>query len=383
MMNFLRPTITFLFLGFLVIACDKKNIPPPDDTTIPPQLTISTLLTNYEIIWGFDFLPNGDLLFTEKRGKIYRYSNSIITELTGLPAVRASGQGGLLDVRVHPDYSSNGWVYACYAANATDGSGELRLIRFKIGGSSIQNIETIFQSGGGNTWSGHYGSRIFFDANRMLYLSVGEGGNGSYGGPTASNRNSSNTTSNWGKVHRMTATGGIPADNPVLPGQTSASTIFSYGIRNPQGMFIHPTSGTIWESEHGPKGGDEINLITKGANYGWPFYSLGTNYDNTIISQGHTAPGVVAPVFSWTPSVGVSGIAFITHNSFKAWKGNLLVGGLATQKLYRCVVNGSSISDATIVDGINGRVRHVGQAPNGSIYVAIEGPGRILEIKAQ
>lgn len=382
-MKFIRIIVGFVLVTTLLVSC-KKNVPsPPIENTTLPQLSISTVLTGYEIIWGFDFLPNGDLLFTEKRGKVYRHSNGVVTELTGFPAVRNSGQGGLLDIRVHPDYASNGWVYACYAANATDGSGELRLIRFKIAGTAIQSIENIFTTGGGNTWSGHYGSRIAFDANRMLYLSVGEGGTGSYGGPTASNRNSSNTSSAWGKIHRLTAEGGIPLDNPILPGQTSASTLFAYGVRNPQGMTIHPTTGAVWESEHGPKGGDEINIITRAANYGWPFYSLGTNYDNTVISQGHTATGIVAPIFSWTPSVGVSGMAFITHNSFKAWKGSLLVGALAAQKLYRCVVSGTSISEAAIVEGISGRVRHVAQAPNGSVYVAIEGPGRIIEIKAQ
>lgn len=382
-MKFIRIIVGFVLIAALLVSC-KKNVPsPPIDNTTLPQLSISTVLTGYEIIWGFDFLPSGDLLFTEKRGKVYRHSNGVVTELTGFPAVRNSGQGGLLDIRVHPDYASNGWVYACYAANATDGSGELRLIRFKIAGTAIQSVENIFTTGGGNTWSGHYGSRIAFDANRMLYLSVGEGGTGSYGGPTASNRNSSNTSSAWGKIHRLTATGGIPLDNPILPGQTSASTLFAYGVRNPQGMTIHPTTGAVWESEHGPKGGDEINIITRAANYGWPFYSLGTNYDNTVISQGHTATGIVAPIFSWTPSIGVSGMAFITHNSFKAWKGSLLVGALAAQKLYRCVVSGTSISEAAIVEGISGRVRHVAQAPNGSVYVAIEGPGRIIEIKAQ
>jgi len=382
-MKFIRIIVGFVLITTQLVSC-KKNVPsPPIDNTTLPQLSISTVLTGYEIIWGFDFLPNGDLLFTEKRGKVYRHSNGVVTELTGFPAVRNSGQGGLLDIRVHPDYASNGWVYACYAANATDGSGELRLIRFKIAGTAIQSVENIFTTGGGNTWSGHYGSRIAFDANRMLYLSVGEGGTGSYGGPTASNRNSSNTSSAWGKIHRLTAEGGIPLDNPILPGQTSASTLFAYGVRNPQGMTIHPTTGAVWESEHGPKGGDEINIITRAANYGWPFYSLGTNYDNTVISQGHTATGIVAPIFSWTPSVGVSGMAFITHNSFKAWKGSLLVGALVAQKLYRCVVSGTSISEAAIVEGISGRVRHVAQAPNGSVYVAIEGPGRIIEIKAQ
>jgi glucose/arabinose dehydrogenase len=374
--------VLFILL-FFTLACTKRVSTPPPDTTTPPLLTISTLLTGYEIIWGFDFLPNGDMLFTEKRGKIYRYSAGAVSELTGFPSVRSNGQGGLLDVRVHPDYASNGWVYACYAATATNGSGELRVIRFKIAGNAVQSIENIFQTGGGNTWNGHYGSRIAFDANRLLYLSVGEGGSGSYGGPTASNKNSSTTTSAWGKIHRMTATGGIPSDNPVLPGQSTATTIFAYGIRNPQGMIVNPTTGAIWESEHGPKGGDEINIINAGANYGWPFYSLGVNYDNNVISQGHVAPGIVAPSFFWTPSIGVAGIAFITHNSFKAWKGNLLVGGLASQRLHRCVVNGTTISSTETVDGINGRVRHVAQAPDGSVYVAIEGPGRIIKISAQ
>lgn len=375
-----------MICGLVIIAiaaCAKRAPSTPVDVSTPPQITINTILTGYEIIWGFDFLPNGDMLFTEKRGKIYLRAGGVVTELTGFPSVRSSGQGGLMDVRVHPDYSSNGWVYACYAANATNGTGELRVIRFKIVGNAIQSIETVFQTGGGNTWNGHYGSRLAFDAKRMLYISVGEGGNGSYGGPTASNRNSSNTASPWGKIHRITASGGIPSDNPVLSGQTTPSTVFAYGIRNPQGMIIHPTSGAIWESEHGPKGGDEINIIKPGANYGWPVYSLGTNYDNTIISQGHTASGIVEPSFNWIPSIGVAGITFITHNSFKAWKGNLLVTGLASQKLHRCVVNGSTISEAGTVDGINGRVRHVAQAPDGSVYVALEGPGRILKINAQ
>ena len=371
------------YLVIAITACTKRTPSIPVEDTTPPQITISTVLTGYEIIWGFDFLPNGDMIFTEKRGKIYRSTGGAVTELTGFPSVRSSGQGGLMDVRVHPDYASNGWVYACYADNATNGSGELRVIRFKIAGNAVQSIETVFQTGGGNTWNGHYGSRLAFDAKRMLYISVGEGGTGSYGGPTASNRNSSNTASPWGKIHRITASGGIPSDNPVLPGQTTASTIFAYGIRNPQGMVIHPTTGAIWESEHGPKGGDEINIINPGANHGWPVYSLGTNYDNTIISQGHTASGIVEPSFSWTPSIGVAGMTFITHNSFKGWKGNLLAGGLASQQLHRCTVNGSTISAAGTVDGIKGRVRHVAQAPDGSVYVSLEGPGRILKINAQ
>jgi aldose sugar dehydrogenase len=383
LMKILQKVTVYALVIIVFISCAKKTTTTPVEDTTPLQLSISTLVTGYEIIWGMDFLPNGDLVFTEKRGKIYRYSNGVVTELTGFPAVRSSGQGGLMDVRVHPDYSSNGWIYASYAATAVNGSGELRVVRFKIAGTAIQNVETILQTGGGNTWNGHYGSRLVFDNNRLLYISVGEGGPGSYGGPNASNRNASNTASPWGKIHRVTETGAVPADNPVLPGQTAAGTIFAYGLRNPQGMILNPITGGIWESEHGPKGGDEVNIIASGANYGWPFYSLGMNYDNTTISQGHTAVGIIAPIFSWTPSIGVAGIAFITSNSFKGWKGSLLAGGLASKRLYRCIVNGNNITAAETVEGINGRVRHVVQAPDGTIYVAVEVPGRILKINAQ
>ncbi|MFM7358003.1 MAG: PQQ-dependent sugar dehydrogenase [Sediminibacterium sp.] len=374
--------IVSILLIIIVAACEKKSVTTSPDETTNPEITINAVVTGYEIIWGFDFLPNGDMIFVEKRGKIDRYTNGVVTELSGFPVVRSSGQGGLMDVRVHPDYSINGWVYASYAATATNGTGELRVVRFKIAGNAVQNVETIFQTGGGNTWNGHYGSRLAFDANRLLYIAVGEGGTGSYGGPNASNRNSSNTASPWGKIHRVTASGGVPSDNPVLPGQTTASSIFAYGVRNPQGMVIHPTTGAVWESEHGPKGGDEINILSTGANYGWPNYSLGMNYDNTMISQGHTASGIVAPTFSWTPSIGVAGIAFITDNSFKAWKGNLLASGLASQQLHRCIVNGTTITSAEVIAGINGRVRHVAQSPDGSVYVSVEGPGRIMKITA-
>lgn len=156
----------------LVTACEKKSPSIPEEENITPEISISAVVTGYEIIWGFDFLPYGDMIFVEKRGKIYRYTNGVVTELSGFPVVRSSGQGGLMDVRVHPDYSTNGWVYTSYAATATNGTGELRVIRFKIVGNAVQNVETVFQTNGGNTWNGHYGSRLAFDANRMLYIAV-------------------------------------------------------------------------------------------------------------------------------------------------------------------------------------------------------------------
>jgi aldose sugar dehydrogenase len=378
----------FLFLCFGVIflySCNKENSESPvnelpDDTNPSSPISIKTILTNYEIIWGMDFLPNGDLIFGEKRGKLYRKSNETITEITGFPVVLSSGQGGLLDIRVHPDYTTNGWIYASYAASNPGGGGQLKLIRFKINNNQIENIENIFSTNGSNTWYGHYGSRIVFDKNKYLYLSVGEGGVGSYGGSNTINTNASNPASSWGKVHRLTDKGGIPSDNPVFPGNSGPTSVYSYGHRNPQGLAVHPETGEIWEAEHGPKGGDEVNRISKGANYGWPYYSIGINYDGSTISSGHIASGITPPLYTWTPSIGTCGITFLTSDKFGSWKGNLLVCGLASQKLYRCVLSGNTITEETILLSNYGRVRNVKEAPDGSIYVSVEGPGRIIQI---
>lgn len=362
---------------FFLLSCTKE---PADNTIIDPEIETNIILTGYQIIWGMDFLPDGDLIFTEKSGKIYRKSGDNITEITGFPAVLPSGQGGLLDICVHPDYSSNGWVYASYSATNPEGGAQLKLIRFRITGNQIRDIENIFSTNGSNTWFGHYGSRIVFDRDKYLFMSVGEGGSNSYGGPDASNKNAQDPKSSWGKIHRLKEDGTIPADNPLIPGNTGPSSIYSYGHRNPQGLILNPETGDIWETEHGPRGGDEVNIILKGANYGWPFYSIGVNYDGTQISSGHNAVGITPPLYTWTPSIGICGMAFITSDRFKSWKGNLLVSGLASHDLYRCTVSGNKITQEVPLLTDIGRVRDVAQAPDGSIFVSVENPGRIIRI---
>lgn len=376
----IRIIISIFIFAILFGSCTKEVVDEPKGE---PQINFNTLLTGYEIIWGMDFLPNGDFIFGEKRGKLYRKSNGIITEITGFPPVLANGQGGLLDIRVHPKYATNGWIYASYSAANPGSGGQLRLIRFKINNNQVQNVENLFATNGANNWNGHYGSRIVFGNDKHIYLSVGEGGSGSYGGPNATNKNALDPKSDWGKIHRLTENGGIPSDNPVIPGNTSATTVYSYGHRNPQGLAVHPVTGAVWSTEHGPRGGDEVNIIAKGANYGWPTYSDGVNYDGATISSGHNAPGITPPIYTWTPSIGTAGMAFITSDKFKAWKGNLLVGGLATRKLYRCIVEQDKIIAEHVVPEIEGRVRNVVQAPDGSIYVSVENPGRIIQISSE
>lgn len=350
-----------------------------------PKLKTTVLVNNHEIIWGMDFLPSGDILFTEKRGHIYRYTTAGTTEeLTGVPTgINTNGQGGLLDIKVHPSYASNGWIYISYAVNNTGGGSLLRLTRFKLNGNTITNAENIFTTKTANTWYGHYGSRIVFDNAGILYLSIGEGGSTSYGGAGSSNQNAQDTKSDWGKVHRMTDDGKVPADNPVLPGNTTATTVYSYGHRNPQGMIFDPVNNRIWENEHGPMGGDEINLVEKGKNYGWPLVCYGKNYDGVAVSASPTAPGITNPSKYWDPSIAPSGLAVITSNNFKSWKGSLLTGSLKFSHISRVVVRGDKIADEEkILEGI-GRVRNVKQGPDGNLYVSVEGPGRIIKVTAE
>jgi glucose/arabinose dehydrogenase len=371
-----------VFSTILIFSLFTFCKPKIDGPTVPeigePSIQVKTIVDKHEIIWGMDFLPDADLLFTEKRGKIYRYHQGTVTEITGLPAVNTSGQGGLLDLKVHPDYASNGWIYCTYSGTDINSKGTLQLIRFKLNGNAVSNIEPLLSTSSPDSWFGHYGSRIVFDKAGFLYVSIGEGGSGSYGGASSSNMNAQNVKAEWGKVHRLTADGKIPADNPILPGNTVPTTVYSYGHRNPQGLVYNPITNEVWETEHGPKGGDELNIIQKGKNYGWPLVSNGVNYDGTTISASPTMNGVEAPIHTWTPSIAPSGLAIITSDKYKSWKGNALAGALAFTHLTRLeIVNSKVVKETKMLDGI-GRVRNVKLGPDGLIYVSVEGPGRIL-----
>ncbi len=375
-------------LGCILLVCmrcsTKDNTTTPDPVTLEePKIKVNTLFTNREIVWGMDFLPNGDMLFTEKRGALYRYSGGNITEITGLPAVNTQVQGGLLDIKVHPSYANNGWVYCSYAGFDPLQYGVLTLIRFKIEGNTVTNIETLLKASTPNKWYGHYGSRIVFDEQGMLYLSVGEGGEKTYGGENSPNKNAQDPKSDWGKVHRLTFDGKVPSDNPVLPGNTIPTSVFSYGHRNPQGLAWNPFTHELWEDEHGPKGGDEVNIIRKGKNYGWPLVSYGVNYDGVPVSASPTRDGIENPIHTWTPSIAPCGMAFITADKFKAWKGNVLVGSLAFTHLTRLEIKDNKIVKETKMLENIGRVRNVKQGPDGNIYVSVEGPGRVLQLVAE
>lgn len=367
------------------IACNSYNDTQTDVIKNPTPinenftLTQETVFSDRGIIWGFEFLPNADIIFTEKSGKMGIYSNGKITELSGLPTdINTDSQGGLLDICLHPDYATNGWIYASYSSSV-GGKGLVNLIRFKVEGNSIKDTENLFKSSATNQWKGHYGSRIVFDKNGFLYLSIGEGGSTTYGGENSPNLNAQNVKEAWGKIHRMTDTGKVPSDNPILAGNTSPTTVYSYGHRNPQGLVLNTDTGEIWETEHGPKGGDELNLIQKGKNYGWPLVSWGVNYDGVKISDSHNRSGIENPKSYWTPSIGACGLAYISSTKYGSWKGSYIAGGLALRNLSRVEINGSNVKSTTIIENA-GRIRDVKMGPDGYLYLSVESPGKIVRL---
>lgn len=373
--------LVFVLLAFF-FSCSKKSEPVAAPLTGTPEITITTLLSNQGIIWGFDFLPDGNILFTQKSGsmRLFDTATQSNTLISGLPSnISASGQGGLLDVTISPDYTKSKSVYVTYSTTG----GFLSLARFILNGTAATNWQVLYTTESASTWNGHFGSRIAFGPDGKLYWSVGEGGGGSLGGASSPHQNGQKLNTIWGKIHRMNLDGTVPSDNPLLPGQATRSTIFSYGHRNPQGMAFDPKSKQLFVNEHGPSGGCELNRVQAAENFGWPLYSNGINYNGTTISNGHNATGIVAPIKSWTPAFAPSGLTFINHPSFRDWNGNLLMGSLVRRHLLMIKMTNGVPSTETILLENNGRIRNVKMGPAGKIYVSVEGGGRLLMLSAK
>ena len=369
--------LTFMtFVSCAQPLADEQN-DEEQQTADDFELTTEVILNDRSSVWGFKFLPDGSVIFTERSGKIGILTNGKVTELSGVPKVAYESQGGLLDIALHPDYANNGWIYTTYLENA-GGQSRMNLIRFKIRNNALSDIQNLHTTSSTNRWRGHNGSRIVFDNDGYLFWSVGEGGPSSRGGANSPNKNSQNVKESWGKVHRMTDDGKVPADNPVLPGNSAPTTVYSYGHRNPQGLALNPATNEIWETEHGPRGGDELNRVQKGKNYGWPLVSYGVNYDGVDIS-GKKHPGYTEPVFQWTPSIGACGLAYLTSDVYGNWKGSFFAGGLALNHVSRIYFENGKAKEEVILKNV-GRVRDVVQGPDGYLYVALEGPGRIVKV---
>ncbi|HET8754057.1 MAG TPA: PQQ-dependent sugar dehydrogenase [Salinimicrobium sp.] len=325
------------------------------------------IMPHPDILWGMDFLPDGSMLITEKEGNIIHFINGEKIPVEGVPEILVQGQGGLMDIAMDPKYEENGWIYFTYASSEGEGDGgNTAVMRAKLENNELVNKEKLYKAVPNSTAGQHFGSRIAFK-DGYLFFSVGDRGN--------REENPQDITRDGGKIYRLNRDGSIPEDNPFTDVENAKKAIFSYGHRNPQGMTKNPETGEIWVHEHGPQGGDEINIIQKGANYGWPLVTYGINYNGTSITEETSGPEFEDPIKYWVPSIAPSGMTFVTSDKYPELKGDLLVGSLKFMYLEHLTVDGNEVSTRKkLLEGI-GRVRDVKQAPDGNIYLSVEGVG--------
>jgi len=336
------------------------------------EVTTTTLYSELSSPWGMTWLPDGRLLVTEKKGEILIFKDDKYTgqKVTGLPKVYSSGQGGLMDIQLHPKYADNGWIYLAYSKPLSGGAATA-VMRAKLSGNELVEKKDIFVADPVLSAGHHFGSRIAFDNDGYLYVVAGERG---------TNKKVQELSNDLGKIHRLFDDGRIPTDNPFVNQAGAKASIWSYGHRNPQGMVYDKENNRLWAVEHGPKGGDELNLIEKGKNYGWPLVTYGINYNGEPISDKTEMEGVQKPVKYWVPSPAPCGMALVTSDKYPGWKGNLLIANLAFRFLNRVQLNGTTFAaEEKLLENI-GRVRHVAQSPDGFIYVITEGPGKLVKL---
>jgi aldose sugar dehydrogenase len=339
------------------------------------NLRPDTIITGLKIPWGLAFLPGGDMLVNEKDGRMLRYNAEgiFIAEIEGLPEIHPHGQGGLMDIRLHPDYASNGWIYFAYSRRS-DPSSEgwnTALMRAKLRGNQLTDKQLLYTGIPGSTRGQHFGCKITFDGNGHVFFGIGDRG---------FMERAQDLSNDCGKILRLNEDGSIPEDNPFVNTPGARPAIWSYGVRNPQGLVISPFDGKLWESEHGPKGGDELNLILPGMNYGWPEISFGINYNGTILTADTAKAGMEQPVIYWVPSIAPCGMTFVTGNQYPGWEGNILIGSLRFNNLVRLELSGDKVVHQEVLVNDIGRMRNVEISPEGFVYVSLENPGMIIRL---
>ena len=357
----------FLFLIFLVAAV-QVAVAQEDDIYKSGKISykLEQVVQMRGVPWGIVWLADGSMLVTERSGTLYRIQDGKLTEVSGLPEIYVRGQGGLMDLELHPDYEENGWIYITYSGKFDDEGGNTILIRARIEGDRLTDTEELFRSTPASDRRQHFGGRIAFDRDGYLFLSLGERGNAD---------NAQNRSVTAGSIVRLYDDGRVPEDNPFVGKDNMRAEIWSWGHRNPQGLAIHPETGELFSTEHGPMGGDELNLIKKGANYGWPVITYGKNYDGSIITEETQREGMEQPVTYWVPSIAPSSLIFVSSNRYEDWKGDALVGSLKFSYLERVRMSGQKVlSKEKMLDNI-GRVREVKEGPDGYIYILVEGKG--------
>lgn len=348
----------------------------PEEQLTTAQYEYEVVVPGLDIAWGMDFLPDGSMLITEKSGELIHFKNGQKQQVQGAPEVYNRGQGGFLDVALSPNYQSDGWIYFTYASSAGEGEGgNTELMRAKLENNQLTNKEVLYKAVPNSTRGQHFGSRIDFDNEGHLYFSVGDRGDRDV--------NPQDLTRDGGKVYRLNLDGSIPQDNPYVGVSGAKEAVFSYGHRNPQGMIFNSDTNEIWVHEHGPQGGDEINVVKKGANYGWPLVSYGINYDGTSFTDETSGPDFEDPIYYWVPSIAPSGFAHVTSDKYPDLKGDILVGSLKFQYVEHLTLDGKKVTAREKILENIGRVRDVVQSPDGDIYVSVEGKGIVKILPKQ
>jgi len=328
---------------------------------------VVTVVDGLEHPWGMAFLPDGSILVTERPGRLRLVRNGVLEPepIAGVPEVWARGQGGLLDVALHPDFERNRLVYLSYSKPGPNGA-TTAVARGRLVDGRLEDVEDIFVADAWTNRGQHFGSRLVFDGKGHLFVSIGDRG---------VMQEAQNPGNHQGTIVRLLDDGRVPADNPFVGREGFRPEIYAYGIRSPQGLALHPETGELWETEHGPRGGDEINLILPGRNYGWPTITYGINYDGTKISDHTHMEGMEQPLHYWVPSIATSGLAFYTGDKFPGWKGDVFVGGLAGQQLVRLRFDGTRrVAIEVLLTELKRRIRDVRNGPDGYIYLLVDEP---------
>ena len=372
-MNKLFSLTILIGLTLVNFSC-AQEIKPLDNKI---ENTIIYEETNYEmelvfedenIIWAIEFFEDNSILATVKSGSLFHYKDGTKTEIKGLPVIYLRGQGGLLDIALHPNFKENKWLYFSYASEGVgENGGNTTIARAKLIENSLVDFQVLYKGSPDSKKGQHFGGRLAFDNENYLYFSIGDRGNRDV--------NPQDITLDGGKIYRINDDGTIPNDNPFFNTPNAKKAIYSYGHRNPQGMFKHPITGEIWTNEHGPRGGDEINIIKKGKNYGWPKITYGINYSGTTITKNKSLPDMEQPLYYWLPSIAPSSFEYISSDIYPNWNGSLIAGALVFSHIERIALkNNKVVSRSKIAEGL-GRPRDVKQGPDGFIYVSIENKG--------
>ena len=383
MLRTLRCLLIALVVGALPVtasAQDAESSPsmPDELETLDYRLHADVFVGELENPWAIDFIDAQTALITEQLGDVHMIENGRLhaEPVAGIPEALYAGQGGMLDVAVDPNYADNGWIYLAYSHAIDDGDNRpamTRVVRGRIQDNTWSDQQVLFEAPHDTyrTTRHHYGSRIVFDPEGRLYFSIGDRG---------AKSQAQDLSRPNGKVHRINRDGTIPPNNPFIDRDDALPSIFSYGHRNPQGLAIHPETGELWGVEHGPRGGDELNRIVAGHNYGWPVITYGINYDGTIITEDREEEGMEQPVLYWRPSIAVAGLDFYDGDAFPYWRNHLLVGALKDQEVRLLNLAEGRVQHQEVILKNAGRVREAVTGPDGAVYVVLNAPGAILRL---